>query len=203
MLTIYLKDSEPRQRLKSSMHEIHDMYSDISSTGYWLDNRGKDEFDERLSRALALFFKHKTVVDMGCGRGRYVKTFVDHGIQCRGYDGNPLTSELEFCEVLDLSNPVELGQFDWVLSLEVGEHIPREYESVFIDNLHKHNTKGIILSWAKPGQPGKGHFNCRPRKYIKNKFAGMGCENDLGLERLLRGFAYLGWFKRNIMVFTR
>ena len=37
---------------------------------------------------------------------------------------------------------------DWVLSLEVGEHVPSRYEDMYLRNLHAHNCKGIILSWG-------------------------------------------------------
>ncbi|CAG0922875.1 unnamed protein product, partial [Notodromas monacha] len=48
-----------------------------------------------------------------------------------GYDGNPHVEDLTFGLVrrFDLSKPGSIGKtFDWVMSLEVGEHIPREYQ---------------------------------------------------------------------------
>jgi hypothetical protein len=48
---------------------------------------------------------------------------------------------------------------DWVMSLEVGEHIDAKYESTFVDNLHRANRKGIILSWGLVGQGGHSHVN--------------------------------------------
>jgi hypothetical protein len=48
----------------------------------------------------------------------------------------------------------------------VAEHIPPEYESIFIENLISCNRKGIILSWAIPGQGGHGHFNEKPNDYV-------------------------------------
>lgn len=38
------------------------------------------------------------------------------------------------------------------MSLEVGEHIPKPYEHVFLGNLHENNECGVMLSWAVPGQ---------------------------------------------------
>lgn len=44
---------------------------------------------------------------------------------------------------LELGTPVDLGRrFDWVMSIEVGEHIPVESEDVFMDNVIKHACKG-------------------------------------------------------------
>ena len=56
-----------------------------------------------------------------------------------------------FVKHLDLSEPVYLTPKDWILSLEVGEHIPAQYEQNFIENLHRHNKKGIVLSWSVEG----------------------------------------------------
>ena len=41
-----------------------------------------------------------------------------------------------------------------VMSLEVGEHIPADYEAIFLDNLARHAKEGVLLSWARPNQGG-------------------------------------------------
>lgn len=44
---------------------------------------------------------------------------------------------------LELGAPVNLGRrFDWVMSIEVGEHIPVESEDIFMDNVIRHACKG-------------------------------------------------------------
>ena len=75
---------------------------------------------------------------------------------------------------------------DWILSLEVGEHIPKEFESAFIQNLTRNAKKGIIISWAIKGQGGYGHFNEQNNKYIKNLLYKFGFINDLKTEKKLR-----------------
>jgi hypothetical protein len=102
---------------------------------------------------------------------------------------------------LDLSVSVDLSPLDLVLSLEVGEHLPPQFESIFIQNLHKHNTKAIIVSWAIEGQGGWGHFNERNNSYIKQKFLDLGYYNDIDEEKLIRDASALPWFKNTIMVF--
>jgi len=43
-----------------------------------------------------------------------------------------LTNNL--CNVLDLSLPKKFDEpFDWVMSLEVGEHLPHKFEDIFIN----------------------------------------------------------------------
>jgi 2-polyprenyl-3-methyl-5-hydroxy-6-metoxy-1,4-benzoquinol methylase len=61
---------------------------------------------------------------------------------------------------MDLSIPqYGILQYDWIISLEVAEHIPEIYEAVYLDNIFRHAKEGIILSWAVPGQGGLSHIN--------------------------------------------
>jgi 2-polyprenyl-3-methyl-5-hydroxy-6-metoxy-1,4-benzoquinol methylase len=170
--------------------------------------------DQELGRALALFFINEgkpSVVDLGCGLGFLVKELRDHQIKCDGFDGNPSTPEITSwidskppCRVLDLSEPILFPQkYDWAISLEVGEHIPKEFEDEFINNLHNNNIKGIILSWAIKGQPGNGHINCQNNDYIKSKMCELGYINDMEAEKKLRDSSTLWWFKNTIMVFRK
>jgi cyclopropane fatty-acyl-phospholipid synthase-like methyltransferase len=176
----------------------------IHERGYWLDHEGHWH-DAHLAHALLkVFHKDHTVADIGCGRGDYVRFLRHHGIKCDGFDGNPLTPQFEpSCKVVDFSNVVDIGQYDWAMSLEVGEHIPPEFEKNFITNLHNANKIGVILSWAIPGQAGKGHFNNQPNEYVKNIFAKLGYINDLGTEQMLRRSSRLWWFPDTLMVFRK
>ena len=47
------------------------------------------------------------------------------------------------CSQLDLSEPQRLPVADWVLSLEVGEHIPRAREGVFLRNVASPAMDGV------------------------------------------------------------
>lgn len=191
---------------------------EISDTGYWIDKTGNYyNSDMKLAAGLASFFKKekaKSIVDMGCGFCVYLRHFIEEGLNCDGFDGNPFTEELSnnLGKVLDLSLSIEFEKkYDWVLSLEVGEHIPKEYESVFIENLHKNNTKGIVLSWAVKGQGGEGHVNEQDNYYIKNIFQELNYKNDLETENKLRKLPVAApnaqsghvWFKDTLMVFRK
>lgn len=180
----------------------------ISKNGFWLDDTLENHhFDKDLCYGLSEFFKKEKTTDLydfGCGHGLYVKTLGEK-MQVHGFDGNPNTSELTegLCAVLDLSQPQQLPTHDWVMSLEVGEHIPKEFEDNFINNLHIHNTKGIVLSWAIPGQGGHGHYNEQPNEYIKEKITSLGYTNDIEAETKLREASSHWWFKNTIMVFRK
>ena len=148
----------------------------------------------------------QTLVDFGCGMADYVRSFLGADFSCEGYDGNPDTYQLTngVANVLDLSNSFDLGKkFDWVICLEVGEHLPKIYEKVLLQNLDRHVGKGIILSWAIQGQGGFGHFNEQNNDYIKNEMKNLGYINDIEAENFLRRNATLPWFKNTIMVFWK
>jgi len=56
------------------------------------------------------------------------------------YDGSPFSEEALEGKVqhLDLTVPqYGLPVYDWVLSLEVAEHIPVKFEAIYLDNLFR------------------------------------------------------------------
>ena len=183
----------------------------IHPNGFWegLEAESQHCYDTSLSSRLVQFFKDENserMVDLGCGMGNYVKAFRLAGLNVEGYDGNPNTPQLtgDVCKVLDLSIPIKFETpFDWVMSLEVGEHLPGQFQDVFIQNLHNNNTHGIVLSWAVEGQGGHGHVNCRNNDYIKSKICSLGYINDVDIENSLRSVCTLSWFRDTIMVFRK
>jgi len=182
----------------------------ILKTGAWSTKDLNEHWhDGPICLELLNMFKDnniKTIVDFGCGPGSYVKFFKNSGFDIDGYDGNPNTVELSngMCSVLDLTTDFELGKtFDCVLSLEVGEHVPKEYEQAYINNLVKYSNKYIIISWGVPGQGGYGHVNCQTNEYIKNEFKIRGYDNCNDIETIIRDSAEASWFKDTIMIFKK
>ncbi len=55
---------------------------------------------------------------------------------------------------------------DIMISLEVAEHIPTEFEANFLDKLTRHAKEGLLLSWAVVGQAGYAHVNNRPLEHV-------------------------------------
>ena len=179
----------------------------IHPRGYWLDKQATDThmFDRELCETIIeLTPKKWKVIDIGCGDGSYTKHLKKAGIRCVGYDGSPLTPEITggLCKVADFSQPQNFGEFDLVLSLEVGEHIPIEFEQIFIDNLCRHTKGEIILSWAIEGQPGVGHVNCRNNDYVIAEMGKRGFELMPGATKHLRINSSLPWFKNTLMYFS-
>lgn len=181
----------------------------IGDTGIWT-NRDVDKshyFDKSLAKGLYEFFKLekvKTVADFGCGLGDYVSFLNENGIKSDGYDGNPFTTEINpKCKVIDLSKQNLIQKYSWVISFEVGEHIPKEYEDAFINNLHVNNKEGVIITWALEGIPGFGHVNCRDWKYIRDKFINLGYTLDEENTNKLRNLCDLSWLSWSLMVLRK
>ena len=186
----------------------------INEKGFWECAAGSADIlkehynDSEMIHALISFLsneKPSKVVDLGCGTGYYAQQMRQSGINVDCFDGNPNTPSITDgkCKVLDLSSPHQLETYDWVLSFEVGEHLPKQYEDIFIQNLHSNNKRGIILSWAVKGQGGKGHFNEQNNDYVKEKIMELGYTNDILAENFLREASSLSWFKKTIMVFRK
>lgn len=183
------------------------MQPEVHEHGYWQGaERLPHLHDAGFAQALCTFLAGQTVVDFGCGLGDYVKAFRASGIDADGYDGNPQTGILTdgVGQVLDIAAPVDLNrQWDWVTCLEVMEHIPAEYEEAALDCLDRHCRKGIVLSWAVPGQGGLGHFNMQPESYVIGRMAALGYRVNMESSRLLREAATLVWFKKNTLVLEK
>lgn len=183
----------------------------INEKGYWeSEDSSGHVHDRNLCISIAAFLKNqkvKKVLDLGCGMGDYARFFINNEIECDAYDGNPNTPNLTqgIGKVLDFTEEFNLAEtYECVLSLEVGEHIPNQYEQIFIDNLCRHSKKYILLSWAVIGQGGDGHVNCQNNDYVIN-------------EMIKRNFTFLSketnhfrnsvtnatWFINTIMLFER
>ena len=183
----------------------------INDLGFWETTDGTGHIhDPSLAEALAsylLITGHKTVVDFGCGMGDYAKAFKALNLTVEAFDGNPNTEVLTqgIGHVLDLSKTFYLQKkFDAVLSLEVGEHIPAEFEVLFLDNLCKHVRKTLILSWAIVGQKGDGHVNCKNNDYIIASVCERGFKyNKKASEELRKAATNASWFGYTLMVFNK
>lgn len=187
--------------------------SDISKTGFWTFGgqrfQGEHAFDPPLCSAILQFAQRvsaERMYDFGCGPGKYVAAFHDAGIHSTGFDGNPHTAAIPHCQVQDLTEKTfQKDKVPFVLSLEVGEHIPKQYETDFVTNLTNHvqDNGFLVLSWAVQGQGGTGHVNEQNNDYVTKLFESRGFQSLKEEADRLRKVSTLPWFKHTIMVFQK
>jgi len=181
--------------------------TEVSEKGIWLEDSAEHIADLGLLHGLKVLMSSGSLVDFGCGKATYAKALADCNFKVKAFDGNPNTVEMTggFARVLDLSNPFDLEEcFDFVLSFEVGEHIPIQYEQSYLDNLCRHAHRAVIVSWAVPGQGGHGHVNERPNSYLIQEFLKRGFQYGKTQSKYLRNKTnQLRHFKNTLMVFHK
>jgi hypothetical protein len=168
-----------------------------------LDNKEGWIFDKSLAEKIYDAYKPESVVDFGCGPGHYCKFLSSLGCIVEGYDG---VTGFDIFPVnpINLAAPlVHIKKYELVLCLEVGEHIPKEYEDIFIKNLLDSMDKTLILSWAIPGQGGMGHVNEQRNEYVIEKLTKLGLKFLEKETMELRGSSTLTHFKNTILVFVK
>jgi hypothetical protein len=173
--------------------------------------RGVADFlDRGIVRGLAKLFGRSSVIELGAGKGCYADA-LQRGSggsavsSVRAFDGAPNVAQVTggLVQQADLTMPLSAAPADWVLCLETAEHIPREHEAQLLDNWHRLNRVGIVLSWSNnPG--GNGHVNLRSNEWVESRLAAMGYAHDIAAERALRAsVSDIHWFRDTLMVFRR
>ena len=156
-----------------------------------------------------LLLAQNTILDLGAGVGQYGRELIDANRtwsgQYQAIDGAVNVEDFTdgFVKSVDLGVTQELPVADWVMSLEVGEHILHRMEDYYVHNLHASNRKGILLSWGVLNQPGFHHINNHSPGYIIKRFTRLGYAYDKATSFELRSNASYPWFKHSIYIFRR
>ena len=135
-----------------------------------------------LVRMLELF-QPRSILDLGQGTGQTVAFFIKSGItDVQGVEGSPeaiassphpeKAMEWNLNETLDLRRT-----FDLVYSFEVVEHIHPRYVENLLLSFANHGNR-IVITAARPGQGGAGHFNEQPPEYWIAQFKKHGYRLD-------------------------
>lgn len=126
------------------------------------------------------FVRPKSVLDIGCGQGLWLKAFEEQGISdVLGYDGAYV--ELDKLQIskekfigADLEQPMNIGRtFDLAMSVEVGEHLSDKASRAFVKNLTD-SAPVVLFSAAIPGQGGVHHINEQWPQYWEERFKERG-----------------------------
>ena len=164
-----------------------------------------------LADLLAELLVNATVLDVGAGLGQYGQYFESHAPSVRwtGIDGAEnielvTGGRVGFADIADGLPPALRRRFDWVMSIEAAEHVPRVNEAALMHALVAHARHGIILSWAGLGhEAGLNHANCQSREYVTCAMAALGMFPDASLTRRLadaavQGKASLPWLRGSL-----
>ncbi len=157
------------------------------------------------------FFLPRTVVDVGCGRGAWLKACKNLGVKAlSGYDGQwnsqqaMVDSDIVF-ETRDLAQPLicREGRFDLAMSLEVAEHLDPSVAKTFIRSLTGLSDL-VLFGAAFTGQGGLHHINEQPHSYWAKYFA----ENeylpfDLFRPRFWGDQRVEFWYRQNTFLYVR
>jgi len=161
---------------------------------------------ERLAELLP---RDEPVLDLGCGPGYYLSVLAGRGFKCLGVEGTPSIGEIaDFGAIVeaDLTKPLTI---EWprstVVCLEVAEHIQEAFEATLLDAIDRYCSRVAVISWAIPGQRGRGHVNCRPSSYVYERFRGRGFELLPEMTFALREAAedHVKYFRNTLLAFER
>lgn len=181
--------------------------------------------DAGLARALQCLFGNSSVLDVGAGAGQYGGYFGqcdagdsarEDGIpRWRGIDGNPsiqfFTSPAngapqgahvrheDFCSPRDLSS---VKQRDWVMSLEVGEHLPESCIPNYLALINATAILGVVLAWG-PDHRGRGHISPLSPKNVARRLQPFGLVPHEQLSSLVRSHAVMPWLLTDTRVYLR
>ena len=174
--------------------------------------------DDGLATTIAKYIEIKerrvSLLDIGAGVGQYGHWFHKNNISVdwRGYDGaeNVESYTSGFVKWIDVTNAlfdtVSDYEADWVLSLEIAEHIPSVFTDNYLKLLARHSKIGIIISWGVPGQSGHSHINCRSNEDVVSLMKKHNFTQDewcMQFQMEGRQRSNYGWFKGSFMVFKR
>ena len=164
--------------------------------------------DAGLGRLMYETFRGARVAELGAGVGQYGHLFRRFGgeVAYTPFDGALNVEEFTAGRVawMDLSTPFTLAeQADWIMSIEVGEHLPKEFEATYLSNVARNARCGAVLTWGVPGQGGHSHVNCRPSEYIKERMRELGFDSDEAMQAEGRAAASYAWLKSTFMFFRR
>ena len=152
----------------------------------------------------------KSVLDVGCGIGTWLKVFEEQGVvDILGLDGDHVDRSLlkinpnQF-KVQNLLTTWDLSRkFDLVVSLEVAEHLPEHVSDSFVEALVKHGNS-IVFSAAIPKQDGQNHLNEQWPSYWEEKFRKHGFYfHDVLRHLFWNNTKVQWWYSQNIFLLTK
>jgi SAM-dependent methyltransferase len=165
----------------------------------------------RYAELLAAVYQPRSVVDVGCGRGTWLKAFRQAGTErVVGFDG-PWNSQDKMVDEsirffgIDLNRPTNLTgeRFDMAMSLEVAEHLEPTSAVAFVAFMTDLSDV-VLFGAAFSGQGGINHINEQPHSYWAEKFVARGyVPFDLFRPVVWGEPGIEVWYKQNTYLYVR
>lgn len=158
-------------------------------------------------------FQARSIVDIGSGNGVWLSVFEELGVKdVLGMDGDyVLEADLKIApekfkpvDLSSLTKPPAIGRkFDLAISLEVGEHLPKETAPRFVDFITS-LAPAVVFSAAIPGQGGQNHINEQWPSFWIELFAAKGFGvSDPFRSRVWSNSKVAFWYAQNTLVFEK
>lgn len=182
----------------------------------YYDNAFYDEIDAGALRSaeavvpLVLALTQATsVIDVGCGRGAWLKVFGDYGIaDLHGVDGDhvdrsALVIPANSFSAADLTRILVLDRrFDLAVCLEVAEHLPARSARGLVKSL-VNLASCVLFSAAIPGQGGTHHVNEQWPWYWRNLFSEHGfVQLDAIRRQICLDQSVHWWYRQNLFLYV-
>jgi SAM-dependent methyltransferase len=150
-----------------------------------------------------------SVIDVGCGEGKWLAVFKRQGMSVFGIDGDWVKTDrlaidaAEFA-ARDLEHPFSIERTaDLGMTLEVAEHLPAASADGFVASLVA-LAPVILFSAAIPFQGGSHHVNEQWPDYWASRFAAHGYVPVDAIRRHIWGDVRVSFFyQQNILLFVK
>ena len=162
----------------------------------------------------------RSMIDIGCGIGGWVKAFAEQGVSAVGVDGDYVDRKqllipqdrfvaYDLNRALDVGDlgcrygDAQAGRFDLAISLEVAEHLqPQRSDSLVRDLCALSDV--VLFAAAIPFQGGAGHINERWQSWWAQKFSENGYDPFDVLRREIWGRRDIAWwYKQNAIFYVK
>jgi SAM-dependent methyltransferase len=161
---------------------------------------------------LTSLYKPLSVVDIGCGRGTWLKAFKDNGTDIVvGFDGvwnnkNNMIDQSILYYSVDLNKPLtetHKEKYDLAISLEVAEHLEESSAKTLIESITS-LADVVMFGAAYTKQGGTNHLNEQPHTYWAKIFEEYGyLPYDL-FRPLFWGDAEIEfWYQQNTFLYVK